>query len=141
MAENKYIKLHNGSELSDIKFNNYYVKNANQFTSFKSIVPKVNTNINKGVEGEWEINDDCEVEIISPRKIAIKKFKIDNWIIRRKTGPDVKDQTDEIEKFGNEFKIKVTGLDYVHNNVICHTEGSDTPDGFTKLASLSFMNR
>ena len=132
MAEDKYIKLHDGSEISDIKFNNYYVKNGNQFTSFKSIVPKVNTNIKKGVEGEWEINDDCEVEIISPRKIAIKKFKIDNWIIRRKTGPDVKDQIDEINLFGDYFKVKVTGLDYVHNNIICHTQGSNTPDGFTK---------
>lgn len=137
MAEDKYIKLHNGSELSDLKFNNYYVKNGNQFTSFKSIVPKVNTSIKKGVEGEWEINDDCEVEIISPRKIAIKKFKIDNWIIRRKTGPYVNGQATEIEKFGNLFKIKVTGLDYVHNNVICHTEGSDIPDGFTKAYANS----
>ena len=137
MTEDKYIKLHDGSEISDLKFNNYYVKNGNQFTSFKSIVPKVNTNIKKGAEGEWEINDDCEVEIISPRKIAIKKFKIDNWIVRRKTGPYVEGQATEIEKFGNLFKIKVTGLDYVHNNVICHTEGSDIPDGFTKAYANS----
>lgn len=137
MTEDKYIKLHNGSEISDLKFNNYYVKYSNQFTSFKSIVPKVNTNIKKGAEGEWEINDDCEVEIISPRKIAIKKFKIDNWIVRRKTGPYVEGQATEIEKFGNLFKIKVTGLDYVHNNVICHTEGSDIPDGFTKAYANS----
>ena len=69
MAEDKYIKLHDGSEISDIKFNNYYVKNGNQFTSFKSIVPKDKA---KGVEGEWEYNDDCVVEIISNRKLAIK---------------------------------------------------------------------
>ena len=35
MAEDKYIKLHNGSEISDLKFNNYSVKYGNQFTSFK----------------------------------------------------------------------------------------------------------
>ena len=127
MAEDKYIKLHNGSEISDLKFNNYSVKYSNQFTSFKSIVPKVNTNINKGAEGEWEINDDCEVEIVSNRKLVIKKFKIDTWIIRRKTSKD------EIQKFGKYFQIKVSGLEYVHNNVVYQEDNNGNKTyGFVK---------
>ena len=126
MAEDKYIKLHDGSEISDIKFNNYYVKNGNQFTSFKSIVPKDKA---KGVEGEWEYNDDCVVEIISNRKLAIKKFKIDAWIIRRRTGSS----GSEYNNFGNNFKIKVSGLDYVHNNVVYHlNENGEKVYGFTE---------
>lgn len=131
MANINNIRL--GKDYPDsIRFPSYAAPIGNQFTYFGNIIPKDNTSVNQAPEGQWEINDDCEVEIISPRKIAIKKFKIDNWIIRRKTGPDVSGQTNEIDLFGETFKIKVTGLDYVHNNVICHTEGSDTPDGFTK---------
>lgn len=115
-----------------IRFPSYAAPIGNQFTYFGNIIPKDNTNVDQAPEGQWEINDDCEVEIISPRKIAIKKFKIDNWIIRRKTGPDVTGQTDEIDLFGESFKIRITGLDYVHNNIICHTQGSNIADGFTK---------
>lgn len=131
MANINNIRL--GRDYPDnIRFPSYAAPIGNQFTYFGNIIPKDNTNADKAPEGQWEINDDCEVEIISPRKIAIKKFKIDNWIIRRKTGPDVNEQTDEIDLFGETFKIKVTGLDYVHNNIICHTQGSNIPDGFTK---------
>lgn len=118
--------------LDSIRFPSYAAPLGNQFTYFGSIVAKDNTERNQAPEGEWEINDDCEIEIISPRRIAIKKFKIDTWIIRRKTGPDINNQTDEINLFGKSFKVKVTGLDYVHNNIICHTAGSNTPDGFTE---------
>lgn len=131
MANINNIRL--GKDYPDnIRFPSYAAPIGNQFTYFGSIVIKDNTERNQAPEGEWEINDDCEVEIISSRKIAIKKFKIDTWIIRRKTGPDVSDQTDEINLFGESFNVKVTGLDYVHNNIICHTVGSDTPDGFTE---------
>lgn len=98
----------------------------NQFTSFGSIVPKDNTNTTISPNlTQWEINDDCEVEIISPRKIKIKKFKIDTWIIRIKTG-----NIDVLSDWAK-FRIKVDGLTYLHDNVICHTAGSSTPDGFT----------
>lgn len=99
---------------------------SNQFTSFGSIVSKDNTNTTVSPNfAKWEINDDCEVEIISPRKIRIKKFKIDTWIIRIKTG-NIDNPSDWAK-----FRIKVDGLTYLHNNIICHTAGSDTPDGFT----------
>lgn len=99
---------------------------SNQFTSFGSIVSKDNTNTTVSPNfAKWEINDDCEVEIISPRKIKIKKFKIDTWIIRIKTG-EIDNPSDWAK-----FRIKVDGLTYLHNNIICHTAGSDTPDGFT----------
>lgn len=131
MANINNIRL--GKDVPDnIRFPSYAAPIGNQFTYFGNIIPKNNTSVNQAPEGQWEINDDCEVEIISPRKIAIKKFKIDNWIIRRKTGPDVSGQTDEIDLFGETFKVKVTGLDYVHNNIICHTQGSNVADGFTK---------
>ena len=99
---------------------------SNQFTSFGSIVSKDNTNTTVSPNfAQWEINDDCEVEIISPRKIRIKKFKIDTWIIRIKTG-NIDNPSDWAK-----LRIKVDGLTYLHNNIICHTAGSDTPDGFT----------
>lgn len=99
---------------------------SNQFTSFGSIVSKDNTNTTVSPNfAKWEINDDCEVEIISPRKIKIKKFKIDTWIIRIKTG-NIDNPSDWAK-----FRIKVSGLTYLHNNIICHTAESDTPDGFT----------
>ena len=103
-----------------------YQPTGNQFTSFGSIVPKDNTNTTISLNfAQWEINDDCEVEIISPRKIKIKKFKIDTWIIRIKTG------NIDVPSDWEKFRIKVDGLTYLHNNVICHTAGSSTPDGFT----------
>lgn len=103
-----------------------YQPTGNQFTSFGSIVPKDNTNTTISPNfTQWEINDDCEVEIISPRKIKIKKFKIDTWIIRIKTG-EINSPSDWAK-----FRIKVDGLTYLHDNIICHTAGSSTPDGFT----------
>ena len=99
---------------------------SNQFTSFGSIVPKDNANTTVSPNfAQWEINDDCEVEIISPRKIKIKKFKIDTWIIRIKTG------NIDVPSDWAKFRIKVDGLTYLHDNIICHTAGSSTPDGFT----------
>ena len=124
--ETQKLKIKNNN-INSIMFNHYTVPVANQFTSFLNIVPKDTTNRTQGPTGQWEVNDDCEIEILSSRKIAIKKFKIDTWTIRRKTGDG-----DELSKFGSSFNVKVTGLDYVHKNVICHTEGSDIPDGFTK---------
>lgn len=98
----------------------------NQFTSFGSIIPKDNSNTTISPNlTQWEINDDCEVEIISPRKIKIKKFKIDTWIIRIKTG------NIDVPSDWEKFRIKVTGLAYLHDNIICHTAGSSIPDGFT----------
>lgn len=123
-------KLKMGSSDPDaIMFDTYYLPTANQFTSFGSIVAKDNTNDTPSPNlAQWEVNDDCDVEIISPRKIKIKKFKIDTWILRIKTG--VGDTSSNLSKFST-FRIKVEGLSYLNNNVICHTAGSDVPDGFT----------
>ena len=109
-----------------LMLNKPYQPISNQFTSFGSIVPKNNTNTTISPNlTQWEINDDCEVEIISPRKIKIKKFKIDTWIIRIKTG------NIDVPSNWEKFRIKVDGLTYLHDNIICHTAGSSTPDGFT----------
>lgn len=111
--ETQKLKIKNNN-INSIMFNHYTVPVANQFTSFLNIVPKDNTNRNQASQGEWEVNDDCEVDVISDRKIAIKKFKIDNWIVRRKTGAN----TSEYRNYVGSFKVKVKGLEYIHNNVI-----------------------
>lgn len=126
--ETQKLKIKNNN-IDSIMFNHYTVPVANQFTSFLNIVPKDNTNRNQASQGEWEVNDDCEVDIISDRKIAIKKFKIDNWIVRKKTGAN----TSEYRNYVGSFKVKVKGLEYIHNNVIYQEdENGDKIYGFVK---------
>lgn len=101
----------------------------NNLVTFASIVPKDNStsqDFSKVNHSEWQINDGWEIEIITPNRIAIKKFKIDTWGLRLVTS----DMDNVINN--HRIKINVTGLTYVHENVICHTAGSDTPDGFTE---------
>lgn len=111
-----------------VMFNDVSLRKANPAITFGSIIAKDNSNDASLATSNsvWQINDGWEVEIISPKKIAIKKFKIDTWGLRQiipspHTDPNY-----------NKFRARVTGLAYVHQNVVCHTAGSTTPDGFTK---------
>ena len=109
-----------------IMFNKFNVSMANTAITFGSIIPKDNSNaaIQEVSQSVWQVNDGWEVEIISPKKIAIKKFKIDTWGIRQ--------MIPNPHTNYNKLRVRVTGLTRVHNEVICHTAGSTTPDGFTK---------
>lgn len=114
-----------------IMFAGYHTPLDNEGVFFTSIVPKSNewADITTFVSGQWQINDGWEVEILSQRKIAIKKFKIDTWGLRFIWDPN---WTDAQRNVYRQMRVRVSGLDYVHNNVVCHTSGSDTPDGFTE---------
>lgn len=111
-----------------IMFDTYSLPVYKNIPTFGSIVPKDNTtnqpDFNQVNHSKWQINDGWEVEIISPNRIAIKKFKIDTWGLRLVT-------SDVVNLVTNRLKVRVEGLTYVHENVICHTVGSDVPDGFT----------
>ena len=111
-----------------IMFDKFDIGKANAAITFGSIIPKDNSSAatQEVSQSVWQINDGWEVEIISPKKIAIKKFKIDTWGLRQIVGNPHTDPN-----YDN-FKIRVEGIQYVHNNVVCHTAGSSTPDGFTK---------
>lgn len=111
-----------------IMFDKFDMGKANAAITFGSIIPKDNSNAatQEVSQSVWQVNDGWEVEIISPKKIAIKKFKIDTWGLRQIVGNPHTDPN------YNNLKIGVEGIQYVHNNVVCHTAGSDTPDGFTK---------
>ena len=116
------IKIQN-TQPDDIRFNYYKTQRANQFTEFGNLVPANNNSIVVAPYGQWEVNNNCEVTILSPTRIRIDKFQIDTWIIRIKTGSAYAN----IQPFSN-LLVKVEGLTYLHENVICHT--NDTPNGF-----------
>lgn len=111
-----------------LMFDEYKTTRANGEISFGSIIPVDNSNeatlaVSKSV---WQVNNGWEVEIISNKRIAIKKFKIDTWGLRQiignpHTNPDY-----------NNLMVNISGINMVHKEVICHTAGSNTPDGFTK---------
>lgn len=108
----------------------YYPKYKNIVT-FGSFVPKDNTAnlINDDNLTKWQVNDGWEIERLSDTRIAIKKFKIDTWGIRLVTNnTNIK----RLSSPEGRLRVSVEGIEYVHNNVVCHTAGSSTPDGFTK---------
>lgn len=109
-----------------ILFNKYKVELANKELSFGSIIPRDNSleAINNVSNSIWQVNDGWEVEIINSKKLAIKKFKIDTWGIRQ--------MIPNPHTNYNKLRVRVTGLTRVHQNVVCHTAGSTTADGFTK---------
>lgn len=134
MAEYKYIKLHDGSEISDIKFNNYYCPLANNNILCKTIIAKDNNKVWNSVFGEWQINDGWDVVFLSDKKMAIKKFRIDTWGLRKilnkggTSDTDVASRTDFLK-----LNVKVSGLEYVHNNVVYQEDGDGNKTyGFTK---------
>lgn len=125
MADINKIKI-GAVDPDSIMFNKFDVSMANTAITFGSIIPKDNSSaaIQEVSQSVWQINDGWEVEIISPKKIAIKKFKIDTWGIRQMI-PNPHNNY-------NKLRVRVTGLSHVHKNVVCHTAGSTTVDGFTK---------
>ena len=125
MADINKIKI-GAVDPDSIMFNKFDVSMANTAITFGSIIPKDNSSaaIQEVSQSVWQINDGWEVEIISPKKIAIKKFKIDTWGIRQ--------MIPNPHTNYNKLRVRVTGLSHVHQNVVCHTAGSTTPDGFTK---------
>lgn len=125
MADINKIKI-GAVDPDSIMFNKFNVSEANTAITFGSIIPKNNSNaaIQEVSQSVWQINDGWEVEIISPKRIAIKKFKIDTWGIRQ--------MIPNPHTNYNKLRVRVTGLTRVHKEVICHTAGSTTPDGFTK---------
>lgn len=134
MAEDKYIKLHDGSEISDIKFNNYYCPLANTNILCKTIIAKDNNKVWNSVFGEWQINDGWDIVFLSDKKMAIKKFRIDTWGLRKilnkggTSDTDVASRTDFLK-----LNVKVSGLEYVHNNVVYQEdEDGNKTYGFTK---------
>jgi len=134
MAEDKYIKLHDGSEISDIKFNNYYCPLVNTNILCKTIVAKDNNKVWNSVFGEWQINDGWDVVFLSNKKMAIKKFRIDTWGLRKifnmggTNDTDIASITDFLK-----LNVKVSGLEYVHNNVVYQEDAEGNKIyGFTK---------
>lgn len=115
------------SDPDALMFDKYRIGTTNSGIFFGSIIPKDNSGaaMQETSNSVWQVNDGWEVEIINSKKLAIKKFKIDTWGLRQIVPTDTRDNY-------NSLKIKVTGITRVHNNVICHTAGSNTPDGFTK---------
>ena len=124
-----------GSKIpSSIMFKEYNAPKANSDLVFASLVPKDNSKIWNSVYGEWQVNDDWKIEILSPKKIAIKKFRIDTWGIR-KIWYQGQDSTDTFVggKDFAKFYLKVSGLDYVHNNVVYQEdENGNKVYGFAK---------
>lgn len=133
MSENKYVALGN-VDVSTLKFNNYSCPAANSAIYCKTIVPKNNDNIWNSVDGEWQINDEWDVTFLSDKKIRINKFRIDTWGLRKIFNTGNSNDTDAATRtdFLN-LPIKVSGLEYVHNNVVFQedTDGNKTY-GFTK---------
>ena len=120
----------NGQQIERVMTGGVFLPTANKQITFGSIVPKSLESWDNQVPSfsEWQINDGWEVEILTPKRLAIKKFKIDTWGVRQIVGwtsPNWK-------AMYNRMRVKVEGIGYVHQNIICHTPGSDTPDGFTK---------
>ena len=115
------------SNPSALMLDTYHYTEANQNFTFESIIPKDNTNTGISTQSysAWQINDGWEVDILDDKRIAIKKFKIDTWGLRQ---IHINDDNGNV----NKFSVKVTGLEYVHQNIIKHTAGSDVVDGFTQ---------
>lgn len=114
-----------------IMFDKCYVEKYQNIVSFGSLIPKDNTSTLSQADNltEWQVNDGWEVERVSDTRVAIKKFKIDTWGLRLVTnGNNINRLISSTER----LRVRVEGLQYVHNNVVCHTAGSSTPDGFTK---------
>lgn len=111
---------------SSIMFDSFYAPKANKDLYFINLIPKDNTKIWNSVYGEWQINDDWEIEILSPKTIAIKKFRIDTWGIRKIWNQGGANDTDSFigSKSWNNFPIRVKGLDYVHNHVVYKEDAS-----------------
>lgn len=105
----------------------------NQDLTFTTLVPKDNTKVWASVLGEWQVNDDWEIEILSPKKVAIKKFRIDTWGLRKIWGKGNSADTDPLGYSDLiQLRLKVSGLSYVHNNIVYQedSEGNKTY-GFT----------
>lgn len=116
------------SDPTALMFDKYKTGTANGGILFGSLIPVDNSNdatlaVSNSV---WQVNDGWEVEIINSKKIAIKKFKIDTWGLRQMVANPHTDPN------YNSLKVNISGINRVHNEVICHTAGSDVPDGFTK---------
>lgn len=111
-----------------LMFDKYKTGTANGGILFGSLIPVDNSvaAVQAVSNSVWQVNDGWEVEIINSKKIAIKKFKIDTWGLRQIVGNPHTDPN------YNNLKVNVSGINRVHNEVICHTAGSDVPDGFTK---------
>lgn len=126
MANINKIKV-GSSDPNSLMFDKYRIRTGNSGIFFGSLIPKDNSHAASQATSNsvWQVNDGWEVEIINSKKIAIKKFKIDTWGIRQIVPNDVKNNY-------NSLKVNVTGITRVHNEVICHTAGSNIPDGFTK---------
>lgn len=113
------------SDSTKILFNNYHTPITNQKLTFKTIVPKDNNKVGNSILGEWQVNDDWEVEILDDKRIAIKKFRIDTWGLRKILNQGNANDTDPFTRDDAlNLKVKVTGIDYVHNNVV-YQEDSD----------------
>lgn len=111
-----------------VMFGSFATEKANGGITFGEIIPKDNSDsATKAVsQSVWQVNDGWDVEILSAKRIAIRKFKIDTWGLRQIVGNPHSDPN------YNGLRMRVEGLGYVHENVVCHTSGSDVPDGFTK---------
>lgn len=116
------------SDPTALMFDKYKTGTANGGILFGSLIPVDNSvaAVQAVSNSVWQVNDGWEVEIINSKKIAIKKFKIDTWGLRQIVGNPHTDPN------YNSLKVNVSGINRVHNEVICHTAGSDVPDGFTK---------
>lgn len=118
------------SDPTALMFDKYKTGTTNEGILFGSLIPVDNSvaAVQAVSNSVWQVNDGWEVEIINSKKIAIKKFKIDTWGLRQIIYGL---QGDNAKKY-NRMKVNVKGLTRVHNEVICHTAGSNVPDGFTK---------
>lgn len=116
------------SDPTALMFDKYKTGTANGGILFGSLIPVDNSvaAVQAVSNSVWQVNDGWEVEIINSKKIAIKKFKIDTWGLRQIVGNPHTDPN------YNSLEVNVSGINRVHNEVICHTAGSDVPDGFTK---------
>lgn len=114
-----------------IMFDKCYVEKYKNIVSFRSLIPKDNTAALSKADNltEWQVNDGWEVERISDTRVAVKKFKIDTWGLRLVTNSA---NIGRLVSSAERLKVRVEGLQYVHDNVVCHTAGSSTPDGFTR---------
>lgn len=122
------------SDSTKILFNTYHTPIANQKLTFKTIVPKDNNKVGNSILGEWQVNDDWEVEILDDKRIAIKKFRIDTWGLRKIFNQSNANDTDPFTRDDAlSLKVKVTGIDYVHNNVVYQEDSNGNKTyGFVK---------
>ena len=133
MANINNVKIGSGNS-NKILFNNYHTNIANKKLLFKTIIPKDNNKISNSVFGEWQINDGWEVEILDDKRIAIKKFRIDTWGLRKIFNQGNNNDTDPFSlNDALNLKVKVTGIDYIHKNVVYQedSQGNKTY-GFVK---------